>query len=274
MAYSYRRSWDPSKTRVLVDSSRGDGQHRQIYELNIPAIYDATRWPEGYAARRLTYSDGSEIPPNGPYPGYVPSPANEFNPSISPDGTKIAYVSDRDGVPQIYLMTADGNNPLRLTTSGCIDQVPAWSPDGRTLYWESQCSGQKFKIMAAELAYSDDSIYGAYATLANVRELTAQSQGDNRFPRVAPDGSRLVITSYRDGNAELYTDQPGWLEPDPPDQQPRRRRGRQLEPERPAADVRQQPRRQLRDLPDEPRRLGPDPPDQPGQPDRWVLWAQ
>jgi Tol biopolymer transport system component len=205
VAYSYRRSWEPSKTRLLVDSSRGNGQHRQIYELDIPAIYDTARWSEATIARRLTYSDGSPIPQNGPYPGYVPNPANEFNPSISPDGTKIAFVSDRDGVPQIYLMNADGNNPLRLTTSGCVDQVPGWSPDGRTLYWESQCSGQKFKIMAAELAYSDDSIYGAYATLANVRELTTQDQGDNRFPRVAPDGSKLVITSYRDGNAELYT---------------------------------------------------------------------
>jgi WD40-like Beta Propeller Repeat len=208
VAYSYRRSWEPSKTRVLGDSRRGDGTHRQIYEFDFAPIYDLPS-QRGPIARRLTYSDGSPVPPNGPYPGYVPpGGANDYNPSISPDGTKIAFVTDRDGVPQIYLMTADGNNPARLTNSGCVDQVPAWSPDGRTLYWESQCNGQKFKIMAAELAYGDDSQYGVYATLVNVRELTTQGQGDNRFPRVSPDGKKLVITSYRDGNGEIYTMNP------------------------------------------------------------------
>jgi len=209
VAFSYRRSWEPSKTRVLVDSSNGDGKHRQIYELDIPALYDLSACQREPVARRLTYSDGGPIPSNGPYPGYLPNgAANEYNPSISPDGTKIAFVSDRDGVPQIYLMNGDGNNPTRLTNSGCVDQVPGWSPDGRTLYWESQCNGQKFKIMAAEIAYGDDSIYGAYGSLVNIRELTNQDQGDNRFPRVSPNGQKLVITSYRDGNAEIYTMNP------------------------------------------------------------------
>jgi Tol biopolymer transport system component len=36
-----------------------------------------------------------------------------------------------------------------------------------------------------------------------VRELTDQGS-DNRFPRVSPDGARVVFTSYRDGNAEIY----------------------------------------------------------------------
>jgi hypothetical protein len=202
--YSYRRSWEPSKTRVLVDSRRGDGQHRQIYELDIPILYDVSGSNQG-SVRRLTYSDGSPVPPNGPYPGYLPNgTANDYNPSISPDGTKIAFVSDRDGVPQIYLMTADGNNPTRLTNSGCVDQVPSWTPDGRALYWESQCNGQKVKLATAKLSYGEDSSYGTFATLVDIRDLTSQDQGDNRFPRVAPDGRRVAFTSYRDGNAEIY----------------------------------------------------------------------
>ena len=203
--YSYRRSWEPSKTRVLVDSRRGDGQHRQIYELDIPVIYNVNGAGQQIVVRRLSYSDGSPVPPNGPYPGYLPNgTANDYNPSISPDGTKIAFVSDREGVPQLYLMTADGNNPTRLTNSGCVDQVPSWTPDGRALYWESQCSGQKVKIMTAKVAYGDDSSYGVFATLVDIRELTSQDQGDNRFPRVSPDGRKIVFTSYRDGNAEIY----------------------------------------------------------------------
>jgi hypothetical protein len=200
--YSYRRSWDPSKTRVLVDSRRSDGQHRQIYELDVPMISGGNE----LIARRLTYSDGQPVPPGAPCCGWLPNgSANDYNPSISPDGTKIVFVSDREGVPQLYLMTADGQSPNRLSNTGCVDQVPSWSPNGRSLYWESQCSGQKVKIVAADLAYNEDSSFGTGATLVNIRELTAQAQGDNRFPRVAPDGQKVVFTSYRDGNAEIYT---------------------------------------------------------------------
>ena len=192
-------------TRVLVDSRRSDGKHRQIFELDVPVLYDVNGAGRETVVRRLTYSDGTPVPPNGPYPGWLPNgPANEYNPSVSPDGTKIAFVSDRDGVPQLYLMNSSGNNPQRLTTSGCVDQVPTWSPDGRSLYWESQCNGEKFKIMKADLAYQDDSSYNASATLANVRELTSQNGGDNRFPRVSPNGQKLVFTSNRDGNGEIY----------------------------------------------------------------------
>jgi Tol biopolymer transport system component len=145
------------------------------------------------------------VPNGAPYPGYLPNgSANEYNPSISPDGTKIVFVSDRDGVPQLYLMTGDGNNPTRLTTDGCLSQVPSWSIDGRSLYWERQCNGQKFTIMKGDLSYNDDSTYGAYATLVNIHELTGQDVGDNRFPRVAPDGKKVVFTSYRGGNADIY----------------------------------------------------------------------
>src|SRR5439155_20298483 len=117
VAFSYRRSFDPTKTRVLIDSRRSDGKHRQIYELDAPVLYGVYDRPS--SVRRLTYSDGGPVPSNGPYPGYLPNgSANEYNPSISPDSTKIAFVSDREGVGQIYLMTADGNNPMRLTNDG------------------------------------------------------------------------------------------------------------------------------------------------------------
>jgi hypothetical protein len=203
--YSYRRSWEPSKTRVLVDSRRSDGKHRQIYELDIPVLYDVSAAGQPTVARRLTYTDGQPVPPGAPCCAWLPNgSANDYNPSTSPDGTKIVFVSDREGVPQLYLMTADGQSPNRLSNSGCVDQVPSWSPDGRRLFWESQCSGQKVKIMFADLAYNEDSSFGTGATLVNIRELTTQDQGDNRFPRVSPDGQKVVFTSYRDGNAEIY----------------------------------------------------------------------
>ncbi len=46
----------------------------------------------------------------------------------SPDGTKIAFNSDRDGNSEIYVMNADGSNPTRLTNNPDSDSNPSWSP--------------------------------------------------------------------------------------------------------------------------------------------------
>lgn len=46
----------------------------------------------------------------------------------SPDGTKIAFVSSRDGNDEIYVMNAAGSNQIRLTNNTVDDLAPIWSP--------------------------------------------------------------------------------------------------------------------------------------------------
>jgi dipeptidyl aminopeptidase/acylaminoacyl peptidase len=59
------------------------------------------------------------------------------NPSVSPDGKKIAFISDRDGDIEIYVTNVDGSNPRRLTHSPGRDAHPEWSPDGQKIYFQS-----------------------------------------------------------------------------------------------------------------------------------------
>jgi Tol biopolymer transport system component len=56
--------------------------------------------------------------------------AADIYPSFSPDGTKILFVSSRDGNQEIYMMNANGTNQLRLTNNQFPDIHPTFSSDG------------------------------------------------------------------------------------------------------------------------------------------------
>ncbi len=60
-------------------------------------------------------------------------PAQDVMPSISPDGSTIAFASDRNGSWDIFLMPAEGGNKIQITNESAHDLHPSWSPDGTKL---------------------------------------------------------------------------------------------------------------------------------------------
>ena len=59
----------------------------------------------------------------------------------SPDGTRIAFLSGRDGRYEIYLMKADGSEQTRLTSGPGNNISPCWSPDGQRIAFSSDRDG-------------------------------------------------------------------------------------------------------------------------------------
>ena len=57
-------------------------------------------------------------------------------PAWSPDGKLIAFSSNRDGKPGIFVMNADGSGVKRLTSTTGVDDWPAWSPDGSMIAFQ------------------------------------------------------------------------------------------------------------------------------------------
>lgn len=117
-------------------------------------------------------------------------------PSVSPDGKKIAFSSDRDGKPMIYVMNADGSNIKRVTYAGNYNSSPQWSPDGKKIVFSGQ-DGRHFDIF----------IMNADGT--GLERLTSAKKKDgkpatNEFPTFSPDGRQVMFVSNRTGTNQIF----------------------------------------------------------------------
>ena len=110
----------------------------------------------------------------------------ENAPSGSPDGQKIAFVSNRDGNVEIYVMDADGSHPRNLTNHQAWDEHPSWSPDGQQIAFVSNRDGNV-------------EIYVMDADGNNARKLTNSVGFKMGEPSWSPDGqkNRLCINAKR-----------------------------------------------------------------------------
>ena len=115
----------------------------------------------------------------------VPLTADAFRDgeaSFSPDGRRIAFVSDRGGSLDIWVMSADGRDPRQLTTDAANDVSPSWGPDGQRIAFVSDREGDRTNIFVVALASGE------------VSQLTMQDQG-LAFPAWSPDGQWIVYSA-------------------------------------------------------------------------------
>jgi Tol biopolymer transport system component len=114
-------------------------------------------------------------------------------PTWSPDGSQIAFVSDRDGNPDVWVMDSDGSGAVNITNHVAKDHSPAWSPDGEWIAFASVRDSLYWELYLMRPDGSD------------VQRLTWWEDASDLSPTWSPDGSRLAFASKRDGNWEIYT---------------------------------------------------------------------
>lgn len=120
------------------------------------------------------------------------NPAIDTSPTWSPTGQQIAFISDRTGSPQLWVMDADGSNVQRLVTEGGHCDSPNWSPDGRFIVYSWQAPTQwKHDIYVLEVATE------------KIFQLTS-SRGDNENPHWSPDGRHIAFQSTRTGTKQIF----------------------------------------------------------------------
>jgi Tol biopolymer transport system component len=107
---------------------------------------------------------------------------------VTPD--MLAFVSERDGNSEIYVVNVDGTGLRRLTNDAGQDVDPAWSPDGRRIAFSSDRAGSW-------------DIYVMDADGSNVVRRT-QAGAWNSSPAWSTDGTKIAFSSLRDGQYGLY----------------------------------------------------------------------
>ena len=152
---------------LVVFTSYRDG-HGQIYGVS------AT----GGTARRLTNTT-----------------FNETQPALSPDGMRIAYISDSTGVPKLWLCAVDGTGRQPLTTGfsfpGAAEASPSWGPASDRLVFVSTAGGSAGLYILT---------LGTAAPVPLVTDANA-----NVEPAWSPDGKLVAFASTRGGGTKLFT---------------------------------------------------------------------
>jgi Tol biopolymer transport system component len=116
----------------------------------------------------------------------------EGDPSFSPDGETLAYVSDRTGNFEIFLKQVSGGADINITNSPGDDVQPAFSPDGRQIAFVSTRSGASELLFTGPSAAMKGGDVWVMPALGGSGRRVAQS---GNFPGWSPDGNELVFTS-------------------------------------------------------------------------------
>lgn len=125
-----------------------------------------------------------------------PRGAMNVEPALSPDGTKLAFSSERSGKAMIYVMDLQTNAVKRLTFAGSYNSMPSWSPDGKKLTFMGDTNGH-FDIFTID------------ADGRNLQRITTAYKqsgkgADNEDPTFSPDGRMILFRSNRTGHYQLF----------------------------------------------------------------------
>lgn len=114
----------------------------------------------------------------------------EVAPSFSPDGKRMAYVSDRGGNPQIYVLDLVSGTNRRITFGHKYCASPCWSPRGDRIAYQAQVDGT-FQVATIRPDGSD-------------ARVISSGFGGGEDPTFSPDGRLIAYAGRRTGRYQIY----------------------------------------------------------------------
>lgn len=120
-------------------------------------------------------------------------------PVVSPDGVQIAFLSDRSGADELFVISADGTGERQLTTTPDEKSALAWAPDGKQIFYS---------------AFANDTshLYAINLDGTGQREI---AKVPGRAPTLSPDGTRLMYMTGTWTATKLMISAPDGAHPQP-----------------------------------------------------------
>jgi TolB protein len=122
------------------------------------------------------------LPVRGGTPKRITSKGPSYLHGWSPDGKFLIYTAERNGEFDIYKISADGGEEIRVTSDKGLDDGPEYSPDGQYVYYNSVRSGTM-------------QIWRMKPDGSGQKQITNDGY-NNWFPHVSPDGKWIVFLSF------------------------------------------------------------------------------
>jgi len=134
---------------------------------------------------------GPDSKPSAPTQ-FIASTQSELYPAYSPDGKKIAFMSERGGTDEIWVCDSDGANAMQLTSlGGYAIYGPRWSRDGKNIAFTAVEKGMK------------EDLYVISETGGMAHRLTTDPAED-KWPYWSHDGKWIYFASTRTGREEIW----------------------------------------------------------------------
>lgn len=210
MLDSWGGAWSPDSHQIVFTQSEaqnGDKTESALYLMSV----------EGDEAKQLT-----------------DLPGQEYLPTWSPDGTRIAFVSQVEHKQTIYVINVDGSQLQQLTEATSSAFGPSWSPDATQIVYTSNASG-RYQLHRLELdnhqttqLTSNSTQHGGatwsptgnpiafHSTSAGNSDIylinqdgsgeqrLTESPADDFSPSWSPDGQQLTFVSWGNGTSDIY----------------------------------------------------------------------
>ncbi|HEY5936813.1 MAG TPA: hypothetical protein VIU61_19325 [Kofleriaceae bacterium] len=191
---------DPAGAWLVYSTDKGELVRVDLTTREIAPLRAGTQ-PTALGSTAIVYSsthDGNqELYRSDPLGGEVvrltDHPADDRGAVASPDGTTIAFASNRDGSPRIYLLAATGGMPRRLTGRADLmihESRPVWSPDGNLIAYVTE-RGPRRHVWLRDTASGNET------------DMTPEGMRDDD-PCFSPDGRWLLVSRTRGHDVDLW----------------------------------------------------------------------
>ena len=191
---SLRGSSQPNIWRVPASGGEPEliatGNNKDITNLAVSSNGKTIAFVENTQNLDIWRMEKNQTAKNQSEKKFIGSTYNEFSPDLSPDGSRLIFVSNRNGKAEIWMSDTSGRNLRQITASEAVIAAPHFSPDGSNIVYFAKEDG-------------NTDIFSISADGGAPKRLTADA-AEESLPVWSADGNSIYFMSDRTGEMNIW----------------------------------------------------------------------